>query len=277
MTKQSIKEFLVPQSKFLILGFVSSVAIFMIVATAGIESLNEFLGNFLFLAFIFGKIAEISRIWVSIFSFIVWVTLLSYFFSCLFASIYQKKFGKASVEVGAGKSFRKKLIKNILGVFFLVFIASIFLTAGTWDSGGGAKNSRIISAIAQSRTFMTYTFANDGNYVNFNCNFEDMRPLCEEIDRNFGSGDYIERKDGKEPVIVLSGAPNPSAACIYSLLNPSKSSGWVDWLKRRFSGTLKEWYCADSSGRAGRTNIDPGGAGYCVDGVSAKCPPIFQY
>lgn len=116
--------------------------------------------------------------------------------------------------------------------------------------GGGARDARIISALSQARTVMTYIGANDGHYDNFTCQQEDMRALCDEIASNNGW-----------TTIAHDAESDSQEACIYSPLNAQPNY----------------WYCADSLGYAGATAIFPGGTGYCVDGESAKCPPVENY
>ncbi|MDD5433556.1 MAG: hypothetical protein PHE77_02790 [Candidatus Pacebacteria bacterium] len=117
---------------------------------------------------------------------------------------------------------------------------------------------------------MAYEFADRGNYDSLNCESQNLKPICEEADKNYGV------RDGKEPIIALNRHQNSNSACIYSPLNHVQGSGWFYDLKDKFQEKTKTWYCTDSSGNAGETKIDPGSAGYCVDGVSAKCPPTFD-
>lgn len=108
------------------------------------------------------------------------------------------------------------------------------------------KDVRIISAISQARTVMVYIYVNEGNYDNFSCQHSDMREVCAEISKN-----------SRLNWVAIAYAPksNSQEACIYAPLNS----------KPNF------WYCADSSGAAGFTTINPGGTGYCVWETSAKC------
>ena len=78
--------------------------------------------------------------------------------------------------------------------------------------------------------------------------------LCGEIGDNHPT-------EGTDPTIATCtdcGTNNSPAACIYSLLNAK-----TDY-----------WYCADSTGVAGFTIIDPGGVGNCVGAASAKCSTL---
>ena len=127
------------------------------------------------------------------------------------------------------------------------------------------KDSRIISAILQGMTVMSKINTDDGSYDNFSCHHLNMTWICQEVDINFGP------EDGKEPIITHDTSNNSKNACIYSPLNNKKETGW--WL---FKKEEKMWYCADSSGRAGYTSINPGSPGYCVERESAVCPPLVE-
>ncbi len=106
-----------------------------------------------------------------------------------------------------------------------------------------AQDSRIISALSQARTVMVYINANDGSYDNFNCQQSDMQSLCKEV---------LDRQG--QVVIIHDQDESSQGACVYSRITTG-------------------WYCADSSGVAGRTSVFPGDDGFCVDGVSVSCPP----
>ncbi|MFH0740042.1 MAG: hypothetical protein V1819_02770 [bacterium] len=154
--------------------------------------------------------------------------------------------------------------------FFLIFIIGISF-ASFPSCCTPAHDSRIIAAIAQLRTSMTYIQGNDNNFDKFSCSSLDteIKMTCNEIDKNYNDPNSkkpsfsIHRKnqiilDGKEPMIAHFPQTNSQSACIYAPLNEK-------------SGTT--WYCADSTGRAGRSSVNPGLTGFCVDGQSAICPP----
>jgi len=110
-----------------------------------------------------------------------------------------------------------------------------------------AKDARIISSLAQSRTVMTFINANDGDYDNFNCQHPEEKALCEEVNAS-----------GGEMNIAKDKALDSGASCIYSKLTQQENY----------------WYCADSTGMAGFTAVNPGSVGYCVNGISAVCPQV---
>lgn len=146
------------------------------------------------------------------------------------------------------KNVRKNWILIICSTFIIIWFFFVL-----WGSRYKTpKDPYIISSIAQARTIMSYIKINEGNYDNFTCQQKEMIALCEQIDRCYG------RENSKEPVIAHDAPVDSQQTCIYSPLNQKDSY----------------WYCADSEGYAGYTDIDPGNDGYCVDGVSAKCPPV---
>ncbi len=133
------------------------------------------------------------------------------------------------------------LIELLVVIAIIGILASIVLVSFP-GATKKAKDSRIVSGIAQARTVMTYVEANDGSFNAFVCTHSDMITICADIANN--------NPDGIDPDISTS----DDAACIYSKLNAKDSY----------------WYCADSTGVAGFTTTDPGGT--CVDGTSYTCP-----
>lgn len=143
--------------------------------------------------------------------------------------------------------------------FFIAFVAAFIILSGSGPYEP-PKNSLIVHAINQARIVMSEIDRSDSNYDNFDCTHEYMIEWCEEIDGNYG------QQDAKEPKIAHDTVENSQAVCIYSPLSIEK--GW--FRKENF------WFCADSRGHAGYTSTDPGGSGYCVEGESAVCPPVFE-
>lgn len=150
----------------------------------------------------------------------------------------------------------------ILGLVFLV--GAFFILSDMWSdrSYRPPYNSRIISAISQARTVMTWLHSEKGHLDDFACEHKEMISLCEEIDNNY------KETDGKVPFIIHDKLVNAQKACIYSPMN------WRD----------NYWYCADNEreGRLGYTEggfveINPATEGYCVEGESADCPPFVEW
>ncbi len=136
------------------------------------------------------------------------------------------------------------LIELLVVIAIIGILASIVLVSFP-GATKKAKDSRVVSAISQARTVMTYVYANDGSYTNFTCTLGDMVNLCTEVKNN---------NPGASDPVINAGS---SGACIYSALNAKSSY----------------WYCADSTGVAGFTTTDPSGTGYCV-GSTYVCPTV---
>jgi len=139
------------------------------------------------------------------------------------------------------------LLKGFTLIELLVVIAIIGILASIVvvyfpTATKSAKDSKVISAIGQMRSFMQEVYSTDGNYNNFSCNYSpEMQSLCNEVKENNGGTD----------VVIYT---TESTACVYSPLTAK-------------SGT---WYCADSSGKAGTITQDP--QSYCSQGGTGLCP-----
>ncbi len=176
-----------------------------------------------------------------------------------------KKFkrGITPLEILWGKPILKReragfltgftLIELLVVIAIIGILASIVLVSFP-GATKKAKDSRILSAVSQARTVMVYINANDSDYDGFycttncsSCTESDLMPLCQEITGQGGTPNFIKNS-----------ASNASAACLYSPLNAKTSY----------------WYCADSTGKAGFTTINPSGAGFCVANTSAVCPAV---
>jgi len=136
------------------------------------------------------------------------------------------------------------LIELLVVIAIIGILASVVLI-GFPNATRKAKDSRIISAIGQARTVMIYIGANEGTYESFLSTHADMVTLWAEITAN--------NSDGAEGI---HGGTEPEGACIWSQLNAKASY----------------WYCADSTGVAGFTGIDP--STLCAGGTSFTCPVV---
>ncbi|MDD5146350.1 MAG: hypothetical protein PHN39_01200 [Candidatus Pacebacteria bacterium] len=111
-----------------------------------------------------------------------------------------------------------------------------------------ARDARVQSAIAQARTVMVYGFSDDGNYSNLNCQNTQLTPICSEV--------KSESYQGSDLIIGRSSNQQSPSACLYAPLNEQDG---------------QTWYCADSQGNAGTTDINPSAT--CRDGLaSVSCP-----
>lgn len=108
------------------------------------------------------------------------------------------------------------------------------------------KDPRVVSAIGQARTVMSYVYAQDGNYDNFTKSSpNEMSGISAEIKDNYPDGGVFAVEHGGSPATTTA---------IYSQLNAS------------YNGKT-QYYCADSTGNAGYTVTDPSS-----DGKTGVCP-----
>lgn len=162
----------------------------------------------------------------------------------------------------------KKSVKSFLEFLLIILFFSVFVFIFFCPLCGSTKkamDSRIMSSITQARKVMNDIYTKRGNYDDFNCGHKDMMLLCQEINKNYDRSKIIVilGKDFRErrreiPVIVHNSSVNSQGVCIYSPLNDKPNY----------------WYCADSRGYEGYTEIYPKSPGYCVEGKSAVCPPL---
>lgn len=139
------------------------------------------------------------------------------------------------------------LIELLVVIAIIGILASIVLVSFPTASKK-ANDSRIVSDIAQARKFMTGIFVEESSYLNFSVtNPAEMDQLHKDVQARQGTG-------GAGIVIVKK--TGNSAACMYALLTAPASN---------------TWYCADSTGKAGTTAVNPGGASYCAT-TNAVCP-----
>ena len=136
------------------------------------------------------------------------------------------------------------LIELLVVIAIIGILASIVLVSFP-GAQRKARDSRVVSAISQARTIMAYIEANENSYATFLSGHADMIALWDEIVAN--------DRDATTPVINSAAA----GACIYAQL--SAKDAW--------------YYCADSTGRAGFTAINPNDATYCV-GATYVCPAV---
>jgi len=138
------------------------------------------------------------------------------------------------------------LIELLVVIAIIGILASIVLVTfpGAQDK---AKDSRIISALAQARTSMVLIHDEDSAYTNLACSVltdpctclnSDITPLCTDVAKNGGTFN----------VVVVGSAPN-DLACISSPVNSGSGN----------------FYCVDDSGVAKQTTAA------CV-AATARCP-----
>ena len=136
------------------------------------------------------------------------------------------------------------LIELLVVIAIIGILASVVLI-GFPNATRKAKDSRVISAVGQARTVMTYIGANEGTYTSFTSTHVDMVSLWSEITNNCTGTPGIH------------GGTETQGACIYAQLNAKTNY----------------WYCAASTGVAGFTSTDPSGTGFC-NGTTFVCPTV---
>ena len=115
------------------------------------------------------------------------------------------------------------LIELIVVIAIIGILASVVLI-GFPNATRKAKDSRVVAAIGQARTIMTYIGANEGTYIDWEDD-TDMDPIWDEIIAN--------DRDGTTP--LAQGGTEQQGACIYAQLSAKDNY----------------WYCADATGKAG--------------------------
>lgn len=130
------------------------------------------------------------------------------------------------------------MIELLVVIAIIGILASIVLVSFP-GATKRAKDSRVMSAIAQARTEMTSFHANQGTYVGLT-----LSPaISSEITNNCadasapGDGDCVLAEDW-----FLRLGTSVQGACIYAPLNEKDAT---------------TWYCADSTGIAGKTSTNP--------------------
>lgn len=122
------------------------------------------------------------------------------------------------------------LIELLVVIAIIGILASIVLVSFP-GATRRAKDSRVISAIAQARTEMTSYNANQGTYVGF--------VVSTAIGTEVTNNSY-----GDTSLVVRNSA---DASCMFAPLNEKGGEG---------AGNAT-YYCADSTGIAGKTTTNP--------------------
>ncbi len=141
------------------------------------------------------------------------------------------------------------LIELLIAIAIIGILASIILVAMP-SSTQKANSARIISAISQARSVMMTVYGEDGNYSNFS----EITPDTEMVPLN----DEITAKGGLLKIIKCAdcGTDGAPTACMYSNI---PSGGF---------------YCADSTGLAGKRETNPNTDTCLDDETSANCGTV---
>ncbi len=130
------------------------------------------------------------------------------------------------------------IITVVTGVLFFFLIFAV--TTSLDSARSRAEDARIMSTMAQLRSLSEIEYAMELSYANANCSFGEIAIICAEL----------EEYTGQPPVIHSS----TDEYCAYAELE----SGY---------------FCIDRIGFPGKTDVFPGGSGYC-DGVTFSCPAL---
>lgn len=262
MTVRFLKEFFKP-NKAKILSVLILLAIVFILDNVLYTILIEFnpntAGFISFLLFILTfpalSLSGIDNI-LGIFLIIIVLIPYLYLFTCSLLYIFGIK------QIRSVNSSRKATIsKSVSVLIFLSFSVALFYNSYLdYSSKISPLNycytgcdTRIKQMVSRMRIAMINIRERDGNYDNFSCE-RIMLPFCQEIMH------YYKLNDNRKIKIILDSQKNAKVACLFTPLNENKDY----------------WYCIDSQGNSGATNINPDTPNYCVEGKSAVCPPVFE-
>ena len=125
------------------------------------------------------------------------------------------------------------LIELLVVIAIIGILASIVLVSFP-GATKRARDSRVMSAIAQARTEMTSYNANQGTYVNW----APSGSIQTEIDNNCADGGDVNSTCDEGVEWDYEGGSTSAGGCIWATLNEKDAA---------------TWYCADSTGIAGRS------------------------
>lgn len=137
----------------------------------------------------------------------------------------------------------KNKLKSLLLVILIGLVVTLLIGLIALSSGGarcGAKDARVMADLLQVKKEAEKFYLEDNTYKNINCNFGNIKILCDDI-----------KSQSRNPVVIHTSRDN---YCAYANLP----------VKHGYS-------CIGSDLKSIQTYINPGGAGYC-DGETFICP-----
>lgn len=153
------------------------------------------------------------------------------------------------------------LIELLVVIAIIGILASIVLVS-LGGARAKARDARITGAMSQIRTKAELVNAAENAYTLLACGYDtEMTSLCNDIDKQCPSGTSgcgaDDADGGTEDVTIQASADK---YCAHTPLN-------VQY------GGANDYYCADSTGRAGNTTTAPGVAPYCI-APTYVCPAV---
>jgi len=154
------------------------------------------------------------------------------------------------------------LIELLVVIAIIGILASIVLVSLS-GARNRARDARITSAMAQIRTKAELINSAEGSYASLACGYDtEMGSLCDDIDVQCASGTAgcggDDAAGGTEDVTFQTSA---NAYCAYTPLNTQY-------------GGNNDFYCIDSTGKAGNTTDPAPAAGGGCDGITYICAGI---
>lgn len=137
----------------------------------------------------------------------------------------------------------KNKLNFFLSVISIGLVAALLILLTPLFSGGTrcrGRDARVTADFSQIKTAAEKLYLEDNTYENINCNFGDIKILCDDI-----------KDQSRNPVVIHTSRDN---YCAYANLP----------VKHRY-------LCIGSNLKLIQTYINPGGAGYC-DGETFICP-----
>jgi len=157
------------------------------------------------------------------------------------------------------------LIELLVVIAIIGILASIVLVS-LGGARGKARDARIISAMSQIRTKAELINAAENAYTplgSAGCTYDDeMKALCDDIDKQCPTGTAGCGGDDADGG-TQDAVPHADATryCVYTPLNVTY-------------GGANDYYCVDSTGKAGNTTTAPGAPTYCDGITDFVCPTL---
>jgi len=151
---------------------------------------------------------------------------------------------------------------ELLVVIAIIGILAAIVLVSLGGARAKARDARITADMSQIRTVAELVNAADGNYTSLACdyaNFPEMATLCNDADKQCPSGTADCGADdadaGTEDIVINASG---GEYCAYTPLNTKY-------------GGVNDYFCVDSTGKAGNTADAAPSAGGGCDGTTYVC------